>query len=84
MSIYKVTTPTGAVRIVEAPVQKSALNHVVKADYEIEPLSATQLAAVLRENPDVTIEQVTSTTKDEAQLDVEDSAKINFDDNGEE
>lgn len=84
MPIYKITTPTGTVRVVEAAVQKSALNHVVKSDYAIEPLSAVQLAGLLREQPEIAIEQVTATAKDESQSDVEDNASGEGDDNGEE
>lgn len=83
MPIYKITTPTGTTRVVEAAVQKSALNHVVKSDYAIEPLSAVQLAGLLRENPELAIEQVAAAPKDEAQADIE-GTDSEGDDNGEE
>lgn len=73
MPIYKITTPAGDIRVVEANVQRAALNHVVKSDYQVEALSAVQLSHLLREH-DVTIEQVTPTVKDEAKADIEEVA----------
>jgi len=83
MPIYKITTPTGTTRVVEAAVQKSALNHVVKSDYAIEPLSVVQLSHLIRENPDLVIEQTEAKTKDEAQADIE-GTDSEGDDSGEE
>lgn len=75
MPVYKVTDTSGKVRVVEAPLQKSALNHVVRADYIIQPLSATQLSKLMRENPELQIEEVVSAVKDEDQSDLEDATK---------
>ncbi len=57
MSVYKVTTPTG-VRLVDAKTAAAAINHVTKPGVTAEPLTASELAAILRENPEAIIETV--------------------------
>lgn len=58
MPIYLMTTSKGK-RIVQADTQKSAINHVMRSEIEIEPLNAVALANVLREEG-LQIEQVAS------------------------
>ena len=75
MPIYLMTTSKGK-RIVQAETQKSAINHVMRSEIEIEPLNAVALANVLREEG-LQIEQVASRKDgDEAKIDtVEDPAE---------
>ena len=75
MPVYLVKTPTGK-RVVQADTQKSAINHVMKSEVEIEPLSAVQLADLMAEG-DLKIEKVAGAAPkvDENQTDLEDTIK---------